>query len=450
MVLSERTPAYINEIKALGRPTKTFKHHQTHAASAYYASGWDDCLVLTADGWGEDGSATLYEAKDGKLNRISKSETIDSLGYFYGSITKSLGFTPHRHEGKILGLAAYCQNPKSYKTIREMIDYDKKLKRFVSRMENGMYVPRFDNPYLDEYVKDFSREDIAASAQRTLEEVVCDLVSDIKGHNLRIALAGGIFANVKLNQRIRELANVKEVYVFPNMGDGGLSVGSAFLGHYQATGAAPKPPKSMFLGPQFSDEQILSVLKESGSKYSHKPNIEECVARILSQGKIVAHFDGKMEYGPRALGNRSILYHAADPKVNTWLNEHLHRSEFMPFAPATLGEHAADCYKDIDSGKEPAKYMAMTFDCTEKMKKQAPATVHVDGTARPQIITKDDYPRFYKILSAYYELTHKPTIINTSFNMHEEPIVCTPEDALRAFSASKLAFLAIGNFLVES
>jgi carbamoyltransferase len=155
-----------------------------------------------------------------------------------------------------------------------------------------------------------------------------------------------------------------------------------------------------------------------------------------------------MEYGPRALGNRSILYHAREPAVNQWLNQRLGRTEFMPFAPATLFEKRRDCYCNVDGAEYAAEFMTLTFDCTDAMKRDSPAAVHVDGTARPQLVTERSNPSFHRVLTEYYRLTGIPSVINTSFNMHEEPIVCTPDDAIRAFLQGNLEYLAIGQFLV--
>lgn len=447
-VLGARTPGYLKEIRALGRPVRVFGHHECHAASAYYGSGWDDCFVLTIDGWGEDGSSTLWRGDQGKLIPLSRSHTFDSLGYFYGSITKALGFTPHRHEGKVLGLAAYCEESRSYPIIRSMIDYDSVGKRFLGRMERGMYLPRFENPYIREFIRHYSREDVAAAAQRSLEEVVSALVTDV-GCSMRLALAGGVFANVKLNQRLRELPNVEEVFVFPNMGDGGLSIGAAWLAHVQETGGHPKPLQSMLLGPAPNDAEIEAVLTCAGLSYRRLPNIEERVAALLAEGQVVARVRGRMEFGPRALGNRSILCQASDPTVNDWLNRRLQRSEFMPFAPATLAEQATGCYDELSAGQAPARYMAMTFACTSRMKEEAPAAVHVDGTARPQIVSREHYPEFHRLLTAYHRLTGRASVVNTSFNMHEEPIVCSVSDAVRAFQAGGLPYLAIEDFLIQ-
>jgi carbamoyltransferase len=174
------------------------------------------------------------------------------------------------------------------------------------------------------------------------------------------------------------------------------------------------------------------------------------VARLLAVGKIVARFDGAMEYGPRALGNRSILVAAGDPDINDWLNKRLGRTEFMPFAPVTLHEQRHERYVNIDKYAEALRFMTITCDCTELMRTESPAAVHVDGTARPQVIRKQDNETYYRILEEYHRLTGIPTLINTSFNMHEEPIVCTPSDAIRAFQLGHLDYLSMGPFLVSS
>ena len=449
MVLARRTPSYVAAVRELGPPVRVLAHHTAHAAGAFFGSGWEDCLILTADGWGDEASATLWEGRGTRLTRLSLTPTIDSLGYFYGSITKALGFTPHRHEGKVLGLAAYCAEPKSYPEIRAMIDYDARTRQFLTHPERGLYLPFFDNPGLTDFVRGYPREDVAAAAQRSLEDVVCACVADLGDRARRLAVAGGIFANVKLNQRLRELPNVDEVYVFPNMGDGGLSVGAAWLAHAAMTGRRPEALGRLALGPPPSAREIAAALDASGLVVRRVADIQDRVAALLAEGHVVARFDGRMEFGPRALGYRSILCAATDPSVNDWLNAALRRSEFMPFAPATLAEDADARYVGLGGGRDAARYMAMTFDCTPTMRAESPAAVHVDGTARPQVVSRDDQPDFHAILTAYKRRTGIPTLINTSFNMHEEPIVCTIDDAVRAVLAARLPYLAAGDFLAE-
>jgi len=447
-VLSIRTPELLKQIYNLGRPVVVVGHHEAHAASAFYASPWNDCTVVTCDGWGEDGSASVWSVENNHMKRIAYTPTIDSLGYFYGSITKALGFTPERHEGKVLGLAAWSKNPQSYSRISEMIGYDKTKKSFIGHMENGLYRPRFENESLLDYTKQFSREDISGAAQKALEEVVCECIKDIEGTDLCITVAGGVFANVKLNQRIMELDNVKNIFVCPNMGDGGLSLGAAWFVYHQKTGTRPEPLQTMCLGPAYGEDEIIEEINKSGLPFTKEENIHEKIAELLCEDKVVARFQGRVEFGPRALGSRSILCSATDPSVNNWLNIQLKRSEFMPFAPVTLNEDAKDCYSNLSKGEHPSKYMTVTFDCTPKMCKESPATVHIDGTARPQLLSMETYPDTYKIVRAYKEKTGFSSIINTSFNIHEEPIVCTVADALRAFCAGEIPYLAIEDYLV--
>jgi carbamoyltransferase len=177
-------------------------------------------------------------------------------------------------------------------------------------------------------------------------------------------------------------------------------------------------------------------------------DVEDHVAQLLSENRIVGRFNGRMEYGPRALGNRSVLYPASDPEVNQWLNHQLGRTEFMPFAPSVLAEEAHRLFRRLDGCAKTSEFMTITFDCTEQMQRQCPAAVHVDATARPQLVSAYTNPSYYKILHGYAERTGIPSFINTSFNMHEEPIVCSPGDAVRAFIDGNLDFLAVGNYIV--
>ena len=417
-IISERTPKYLEEIKKLGKRVCIYEHHQAHAATAFFGSGWEQSYLLTADGWGEDGSGSFWNGLGLDMNKISYTPTINSLGYFYGSITKSLGFTPHRHEGKVLGLAAYDVKQKSYKTIKKMISYDSESHSFSGDMHNGIYKPTYDNPQLNAAISKYSREDVASSAQKRLEEVIFEFLSGIDDKNIRISLAGGIFANVKVNQRVKDHPSVSDVYVFPNMGDGGLSIGAAWLAYSELTGKKPDALDTAFLGNSVSDDQILIELKKTTLYYQKKTSINNEIANLLSKGEVVARVYGSMEFGPRALGNRSILYQATDSSVNNWLNKYLNRNEFMPFAPMTLIDDVNEYYENINGGRLAAKYMTMTFDCTQRMVDEAPATVHVDRTARPQFITEEDYPEMYEILSEYKKITGLSNIINTSFNMH--------------------------------
>jgi carbamoyltransferase len=238
------------------------------------------------------------------------------------------------------------------------------------------------------------------------------------------------------------------------MGDEGLALGAAFAASVALGKTLPLEDNSLkladvYFGPTFSSNEIEEAIVREGLNAEYLPDIERRIAELLVRSHVVARFDGRMEYGPRALGNRSILYQPTDPTVNDWLNKRLKRTEFMPFAPVTLEEFANQCYENLDGARYPAKFMTITFDCTPWMKQHCPAVVHVDGTARPQLISQQSNRSYHRIVEEYRKLTGLPSIINTSFNMHEEPIVCTPEDAIRAFRDGQLDYLAMGNYLIE-
>ncbi len=438
----------IKSLKKKFKKLEIFDHHEAHAASAYYYSGWKKCHVLTIDGWGDNSSSKFYKAENGKLKMISSTSTIDSLGYFYGSITKLLGYKPHRHEGKILGLAAYGNYKKAYAYISKMISYDKSKKCFSGDFENGLYISKFDNPNLKFLNKKFTPKDIAAAAQKRIEEVIIEFIKDNIKENTKIALAGGVFSNVKINQKISELKNIKDIFIYPNMGDGGLAVGCAILSHYKYKKFHPKNCETMYLGPKFSNSQILNELEKHKLKYFKTGQPYKFIAKKLHEGDVVACFQGRMEFGPRALGNRSILVKATNKSVNDWLNKKLKRTEFMPFAPITLNEHSNKMFKGLKNKKTAIKFMTITTKCSKKANKFSPAAIHIDNTARPQIITKKNNLKIYNILNEYYKLSKIPNLINTSFNVHEEPIVCSPNDAARAFKESKLDYLYIGDYIV--
>jgi carbamoyltransferase len=418
---------------------KRVEHHQSHAANAYFTSGFDHALVVTLDGYGSGLAGSVSIGRGGCISRVHELEYPHSLGTFYESVTSGLGFTPSRHEGKIVGLAAYGDPA----VLRDVL-----LSRF-DREPGSFRILEANNPYFARMLaSQFPKIDVAAAYQHVLEVVATEYV----GHYLRrtgarnIVLSGGVVANVKLNQRLKEIPGVEKVFVHPNMGDGGCGTGAALL-EFQGNGLN-KPLPHVFLGPEFTDAEIETALQRAQLAFDRYTSIEPKIAALIAAGHVVARFNGRMEYGPRALGNRSILYHAKEPAVNQWLNQRLGRTEFMPFAPATLFEKRHDCYRNIDGGEYAAQFMTLTFDCTDEMKRTSPAAVHVDGTARPQLVTETSNPSFHKVLTEYYKLSGIPSVINTSFNMHEEPIVCTPDDAIRAFLQGNLDYLAIGDFLV--
>ena len=423
------------------RKLQRYDHHSAHAAAAYCASGLDHALIITLDGYGSGLAGSVSVGEGNRIRRMHKLEYPHSLGTFYESVTSSLGFKPSRHEGKIVGLAAYG-DPK--------VLLDVVLSRF--HQEPGNFrIRESNNIFFSRHLAAlFPKIDLAAAYQHVLEIVATNYVRHyVEQTGIgAVVLAGGVFANVKLNQRIFEIPKVNHIFVYPNMGDGGCGTGAAFLASREYL-PGQSAYRTVYFGPDYSDRVIENALRAEGLAFKHIHPIEPVVARLIHEGKVVARFNGRMEYGPRALGNRSILYRGTEPEVNQWLNQRLGRTEFMPFAPATLFEERHRCYNNVRGAELAAQFMTVTFNCTDFMKRTCPAAVHVDGTARPQLIHQDANPSFYGIVHEYYRLSGIPSVINTSFNMHEEPIVNSPHDAIRAFLQGNLDYLAIGDFLVK-
>jgi len=454
-LLRERTwrlPALLKSEYGLQAPVRFYDHHFCHATSAYYTSSFNRALVITLDGGGDGRSGSVYVGENGRLRPVASVDSFNSLGNFYSYVTALCGFKAELHEGKVTGLAALGE-PLYADILRQFIRYHAPGQiRYSIPMYHQSALARLRSALPD----DFDRTALAASVQLVLEEIGTAFVRywlRETGLN-RLAVAGGVFANVKLNQRLHELDEVGSFFVHPAMDDGGLALGAALAACAAQPGTDPaallRRLPNVYLGPEYSERQIAAAVERAGLPARREPDIHAAVAGLLAEGHVVARFTGRMEYGPRALGHRSILYQTADPSVNDWLNENLQRTEFMPFAPATLAAHAPRCFRDIAGAEDPARFMTITFDCTPEMRAASPGVVHVDGTARPQLIDADTAPDFFAILSAYHRRTGTPSVINTSFNMHGEPIVCSPEDAIRSFQQGHLDYLAMGDFVVAN
>lgn len=446
-------------------PIKFVDHHLSHAASTYYLGNQSESLIFTADGSGDGNSGGVYKGINGKIEKLFTVPRNYSLGWLYSTVTVGLGFKESRHEGKITGLAAYGKVENTINEFRKVIDFDKECWKFKELDKQWIPVyPRrirpqeiWDNVFSKKLTSS-SKEDIAAGVQAITEEMVVKWVDYwTKKENIsNVCVAGGIFANVKINQRVESLKQVKNIFVTPPMGDDGLSVGSALYVYNEMLQENGKQTEfyviqNPYWGPKYSNDEILKELEQFDNiSYELKDNIEQSIAQCISDNKIVARFNGRLEFGPRALGNRSLLYACHDPAVNKWLNEQLNRTEFMPFAPATAIEDMEKNYLDIKGKFYPSRFMTITADCTEYMRENYSAAVHIDNTARPQLVSNDTNPSFYKMLQEYKKISGYSTVINTSFNMHEEPIVCTPNDGIRSFLSGNIDYLAIGDYLVES
>lgn len=420
---------------------KRMDHHMSHAANSFIASGYERALCITLDGYGTGLAGSVSEAVNGKIRRLHGVQYPNSLGTMYEHVTSSLGFKPSRHEGKIVGLASYG-DPKVLADI---------LLSRIEQKDGDFRIFGSNNIYLSRYLAShFSKIDVAAAYQYVLEVVATRFIEHwVKKTGIdTVVLSGGVTANVKLNQRVFEIDEVKQIFIYPNMGDGGCGTGAAL--YHSWDGKPRESISNAYFGPEFSDAEIEKELKANGLSYDRPENLAEQTARLIFDGSVIARFSGRMEYGPRALGNRSIMYHGQEPEVNQWLNKRLGRTEFMPFAPVTLYEAREKYYHNIKGAEHTAEFMTITFDCTDEMKRDCPAAVHIDGTARPQLIQREVNPGYYDILKEYEKLSGISSLINTSFNMHEEPIVCTPHDAVRAFLDGNLDVLVIGPFLVKN
>lgn len=433
------------------KPMRVIDHHVGHLASAYYTSGWDRAIALTVDASGDGICSRLALCEGTQMRLMNRIPFYHSPGLYYSYINKILGFKPGR-EGKVTGLAARGDPNKTIDFFRSQIRYEPDRFSFNNR---GRYrEPQIE--FLKEKLKGLSREDVSAGVQRSLEETVCDYVRDIfvklQLKNEKICLAGGVFANVRLNQEIAKIPGVAEVFIHPHMGDGGLAAGSALQLHAMLDPEKSKPRrlKHVYFGPGMPESDIRASIERHSLPYRvvQDPAVE--AAKMLAAGKCVAWCRGPMEYGPRALCHRTILYQATDPTVNDWLNKRLKRSEFMPFAPIILEEKLKEYFTDVEKSRYALEFMTITLYANERCRREAPAIVHVDHTARPQIIKKDIQPEMHRMLVEYERLSKLNILINTSYNMHEEPIVCTAEDSVDAFLQSQLDALFLENYVVES
>ena len=444
-------------------PLHFYPHHRTHAAAAFYLSPFDEALVLTVDGSGDSDCTTVWRGRGATLEALHRIELPHSLGWFYAAITEYLGFDAYDGEYKVMGLAAYG---------RENLDLRAKLAKVVRPGLRGFdyevdpaflhhgahsYSERFTDqlceliglpPRLGPRKLEPIHEDLAFETQRLLEETVIRLVSHFQRETgLRtLCIGGGVGLNVKMNSRLHQLDVFDHVWGFPIPNDSGLTIGAA-VGHWvDATGTRPPPLAHVYLGPAYDDDDIENQLRQCGLAYRRPNDLAAATADLLAAGKVIGWFQGRMEGGPRALGGRSILADpraiAARDRVNAAVK---FREYWRPFCPSLTAESAARYLVKPDA----APFMILAFEATELAKRTVPAVVHVDGTMRVQTVDAVTAPRYHALLEAFEQKTSVPVVLNTSFNVKGEAIVCTPRDAIRCFSATGLDALVIGAFIVE-
>lgn len=446
------------KLKQLGIPIEPtfYEHHFLHAVTAHFCSrfGHKKNLIITCDGSGDAVCASVNIAEGDKIERIAEISTYNSIGEFYTKITQYLGMKPMSHEYKVMGLAPYAKEEHAKKTL-ELFD------PFFQINQDSPLIFRNTSGYWKWQYIDVFREklfghrfdNIARAAQTLVEKILITWIQNcIQWTSIKtLGLSGGVFMNVKANNLILNLPEVEQLFIFPSCGDESLAIGAAIAKGLELGQNQIEPLGPIYFGPEYDEGEIAKALHGMDQEFrvDRIENIDEFVGEQIAQGKVVARFSGRMEWGARALGNRSILADARNRDVVMKINEAIKNRDFwMPFAPSLLEERAGEYL--INPKEFISPYMIMAFPTKEKAKKDLIAALHpYDFTARPQVIKESWNPSYYRILKTFEEITGVGGILNTSFNLHGDSIVCMPQDALYTFKNSALDALAIGNYYVS-
>ena len=433
---------------------RSYDHHLAHAGS-YFASPFngEKAIIMVLDAEGDNHSSSVFVADKGRLEVIARSPRRASIGCFYGFVTIFLGMKGREHEYKVMGLAPYAK--------------DEDVERVLARLRGIIYLDtanplvfrsRFNTwdtlHFLDDQFRRTRFDHLAGAAQRLVEELTVAWVNEAVARTgvRTVVLAGGVFMNVKVNKLLMESQAIERLWVMPGASDESSAIGAAYLASHDL-GARKFPPiTNVYWGPKFSSHNVEKTLAETGAFDSYSvtrfEDINAEVARLLAAGSIVARFRGRMEFGARALGNRSILAHPGNPDVIRVINEQVKNRDFwMPFAPSILNEWV---HRYVAGAvKTPSPHMMVGFESTPLARMHLRAALHpYDFTMRPQMVTREDSPDYHDLLTKFASLTGTGGVLNTSFNIHGKPIVMSPRDAMSAFAASGLEALAIEDFLV--
>ena len=443
------------------------EHHMSHAAHTFFTSPFDEAAILTVDGVGEWSTTSFGSAENTSIKLTNDIRWPHSIGMFYSAFTYFLGFKVNEGEYKLMGLSAYGK-PKYYDLIlNEILDVKNdgslhlNLKYFAFTydkvMTNQKFAELFGIPRREENVKaEQIHYDIAASAQKVLEDIMLKMVNHVhkKTGMKNLCLGGGVALNGVANYRILKEGPFESVHIPPSPGDGGSAIGCAQYLYYIhkkqrriiVQDHAKRIQENVYVGPSFSNDEIKSFLEENNIHYEYltREQLLQTTAKLISEQNVVGWYQGKIEWGPRALGNRSILADPRDSKMKDVLNEKIkHRELFRPFAPSILEEYASE-YFDLTI---PSPYML--FVAKVKKPDKIPAVTHVDGTGRLQTVSREANPLYYDLINDFYKITGVPVVVNTSMNVRGEPIVNTPEQAYAMIIKTEMDYIMMGNYMIQ-
>jgi carbamoyltransferase len=459
---------YMLEGFGIRAPLYYVNHHEAHAASAFLTSGLNRCNIITLDGSGDrHESISVWNAQQNDMKQIGLVDG-PTFGDFFMAATYAVGFRMNDGEGKTMGLASYGDPAKAYGKIENLLVVDGLKVKGVLKTRFGVKVDvtdnkpfafyryttaKRDNPLID-LCRHHRNEDVAASAQKLLEDKVTQLARNVvtRTGERRLCLSGGVTLNMRLNQRIREMPEVEEVFVFPNPGDGGAAVGAALLvcKRLMERNGNDFPNERIthtYYGTDYTDEEVVRALEEYRLDYHEVRDPEKVAAELIADGKVVGWFQGRLEFGPRALGNRSVLADPRNQKMKDRINKYLKKRDwFMPFAPSIISEAK---HEYLEKAVE-APFMIMGFNVKQAKLKEIPAVVHVDGTVRPQTVAREVNQSYWRVIKEFEKLSGVPVILNTSFNRHGQPIVRSPEDAALHVIWGCVEHLIIHKYLVDA
>ncbi|ABJ75731.1 carbamoyltransferase family protein [Leptospira borgpetersenii] len=442
------------------KPIILLKHHDAHMGSTFLVSPFEEAAILTLDGLGEYETSVQAVGKGTSIKRLDHILFPNSLGSMYACISHFVGYTAELDEGKVMGLAAYGDASEYYNDFKKLVKL-KKDGTFQLDLSYFEYHKKRDTWVSDKFYKVFGPRrakneemtsryiNVAAAAQKVLEDTVLHISESLYNRTKMkaICLAGGVALNSVANGRIVEQGLFKDIFIQPASGDNGLPIGAAFYVYNTL-----KKQKRVFverdtyLGPKYPEQDIISALKKYNLPVYKSDSVAKETAAMLTNKNVIGLYQGRMEFGPRALGNRSII---ADPRFEDMkdiVNEKVKfREAYRPFAPAILADHCKDYFENDYT----SPYMLLVYKARPFAKDKIPAVVHQDGTGRVQTVEKDINPRYYNIIEEFYKITNVPVIMNTSFNIKDEPIVCNPEDAVRCFLGTNIDALVLEDYIVK-